>query len=228
MKFPNYSVPHKNRVNPYTTDTNPRILRLMMNDKNAEPEDGTKLSNEDVFDIENHIYFRTGVNQASIDKVINIIEQKNRDFKNVLKDNPLVKDVQPSPLYLHITSNGGSVMSAFKLIDAMGRSVMPVYTIVDGHAASAGTMISVMGKKRFMTRHGYMLIHELSTMMGGKYKELKDDWKNAKQFMKDIEKLYTTKTKITSDEFKKIQKHDLWWGFDVCLEKGLVDGEWLG
>jgi len=182
---------------------------------------------KDVYSDGNHIYFKTGVNKTSGEKLISLIEDKNKEFKK-LKDHRLLIDFKPRPLYLHITSYGGSVLHAFKIIDAMNNSELPVYTIVDGYAASAGTMISVCGKKRFMGGHAYMLIHELSYGFGGKYKELKDNMKNAKRWMDDIQQLFTDYSNIDAKAFKKYRKHDLWWRYDKCKELGLVDEMWTG
>jgi ATP-dependent protease ClpP protease subunit len=41
-------------------------------------------------------------------------------------------------------------------------------------AASAATIISVAGTKRFITPSSYMLIHQLSTFMSGNFEQLKE------------------------------------------------------
>ena len=105
-------------------------------------------------------------------------------------------------------------------------SVLPIYTVVDGYAASSGTLISICGKKRYIANHSYMLIHELSYGMHGKFKHLKDGMDNAKRFMSDIEKLYESKTKITKQRLKKYMQHDHWWNTDKCLKNCLVDEIW--
>jgi len=180
---------------------------------------------KDVYADKNNIYFRTGVCKKSAEALIGLINDKNNEFDKLL-DNDLIAKCDPSPIYLHITSFGGNVLHAFRIISCIENSKIPIYTIVDGYAASAGTMISVCGKKRYMSEHSYMLIHELSGGCWGKYKELKDDMKNSKKFMDDIEKLYTKRTNIQSKDFKRYRKHDLWWGFDRCKDLGLVDELW--
>lgn len=99
----------------------------------------------------------------------------------------------------------------------------PVYTYIDGCAVSAGTIMSVCGKKRFMGENAYMLVHQLSSMHWGKYQELQDDMKNSDNLMKRIKKLYEEKTKIPKTKMDEILKHDLWWDAKTCLKYGLVD-----
>jgi ATP-dependent protease ClpP protease subunit len=184
-------------------------------------------NDKNVYANRNHIYFHSNVNKVSINKLIELLNDKNLEYKKIEK-NKLIKKCDPGVLYLHITSFGGSVLDCMKGINAIKHSELPVHTIVDGYAASAGTLMSVFGKKRYMTEYGYMLIHELSSGFYGKYGALKDGMKNAKTWMKDIEKIYLGKTKIPKKILRKALKHDLWWNYEKCKEYSLVDDIWTG
>ena len=130
----------------------------------------------------------------------------------------------PPPIHLHINSYGGSVFGAFGSIDYIMRSKTPIYTYVDGCAApSAGTIMSVCGSKRFIGENAYMLVHQLSSGLWGKYQELQDDMKNSDNLMKRIKEIYEAKTKIPKTEMDDLLKHDLWWDAKTCLRYGLVD-----
>jgi len=178
--------------------------------------------NHDVSCKDNKIYFKAYVTDDTISTLIKIIEAKNRKFKK-FSSNKLVERAEPKPLYLHITSHGGSLLACFRAIDAIKRSHIPIYTVVDGYAASAGTLMSVVGKKRYMTPSSYMLIHQLQSGSIGKYWEMKDDNENIDQWMKDIYNIYVTHSKIQERELKEYLSHDLWWKSDKCLEMGLID-----
>ena len=56
----------------------------------------------------------------------------------------------PPPIHLRINSYGGSVFAAFSSIDYIMKSKTSVYTYIDGCAASAGTIMSVVGSQRFI------------------------------------------------------------------------------
>lgn len=178
-----------------------------------------------VYSQHNHIYFRTGVNKTSIEKLLKEIRKLNHEYEELTKDK-LIGSCSPAVIYLHISSYGGDVLEAYKAIDAIERSTMPVHTIVNGYAASAGSMMAICGKKRYMTPHSYILIHELSSGSYGKFKELKDSFTNFKTWMTDIAKLYAKRTKISVKKFDEYSKHDLWWGYKKCKKLGLVDAEW--
>jgi len=129
----------------------------------------------------------------------------------------------PPPLHLRINSYGGSVFAAFGSIDYIMKSKTPVYTYIDGCAASAGTIMSVCGAKRFMGENAYMLVHQLSSGSWGKFTELQDDMKNNENLMKRIKEIYNAKTKIPKTKMDDLLKHDLWWDAKTCLKYGLVD-----
>ncbi|AYV77042.1 MAG: Clp protease [Barrevirus sp.] len=195
-------------------------------DSDSDNEDG---DNEDDFyfdtDVsckDNRIFFKTNVTQNSVEKLIKIIESKVRKFKKV-SSHKMIKSAEPTPIYLHITSYGGDLFACFRAVDAIIRSEIPIYTVVDGYAASAATLMSIAGKKRYMTPSSYMLIHQLSSGASGKFWEIKDDFENCETWMNDIYNLYTEHTNLTREQLEEYLSHDLWWKVDQCIESGLVD-----
>lgn len=131
--------------------------------------------------------------------------------------------VDAPPIRLHINSLGGYLYDAMAGVDAIDSCPVPVYTVIEGVAASAATLMSVHGAKRYITKNSYMLIHQLSSVLWGKYEELKDDMKNSEVFMERIRKIYKDYTEVPDDKLNEILKHDLWWDAEQCLEYKLVD-----
>lgn len=167
----------------------------------------------------NHVYFYSEVHRESILKLIKIINKLNVDLQAV----SLTFSIPPPPIFLHINSYGGIVNDCLDAIDYIQGSKVPVYTIVEGVAASAGTVMSMVGKRRFIRKHSRMLIHQLSSGMWGTYHEIADEKENCDQMMEVLESLYAKYTKIPKKELKEILKHDLYWDSSKCLEMGLVD-----
>ena len=48
------------------------------------------------------------------------------------------------------------------------RSPIPIYTYVEGVVASAATIISIAGKKRFMTPNSMLMIHQQNIWLGNR------------------------------------------------------------
>lgn len=185
-----------------------------------------KESEVTVYSNDNHIYYYSSVTKKSALELNTEIRKVTRNLLRISSD----FNTNPPPIYLHINSYGGSVFAALSVIDTIQYNPVPVYTIIEGAAASAATMISVHGKKRYITKSGHMLIHQLSSGFWGKMYEIEDESKNLKNLMKVIKKIYKKKSTIPDDKLDDILKHDLWWKSKKCLKYGLVDkvikGSW--
>jgi len=133
-------------------------------------------------------------------------------------------EIPPPPIKLHINSPGGSLLDGFAAVDYIRGCKVPVSTIVDGSAASAATLMSVVATgKRYINKHGYMLIHQLSGGVWGKYEDMVDDFKNSTLFMETIYGIYREHTKIPEKTIKEMLKRDLWFDAKTCLKYGMVD-----
>lgn len=170
----------------------------------------------------NHIYFYTEVDRESVRELIEVIRE-TEIYCIQLKRRLNLKKV---PIYLHINSFGGCIFSAFNAIDYIKACTVPIYTIIEGSTASAGTLISVFGKKRYIRPSAYMLIHQLSSGCWGKMSEIEDEYKNLKGFMTRIKNIYKDNTTIPKDVLKKLLKHDLWLNAEESIEYGLADALW--
>ena len=172
----------------------------------------------------NHIFFKTDVTPESINKLCSILRHKISEFNNI-KNNNLIDTIQPKPLYLHISSYGGYLHEAFLVYDYIKNSPIPIYTIVEGYAASAATVMSIAGVKRYITPSSLMLIHQLSTGMAGKFNALEEEMNNSKQDMNKLYDIYVRecKGKMTKKQIIDELKHDKWWNADKCIKKGLCD-----
>lgn len=131
-------------------------------------------------------------------------------------------DIKPV-IRLHINSFGGSLFAGLATVDVIRNLKSDVHSIVEGAAASAATIISVVCTKRSMGRYSKMLIHQLSSGAYGKYNELEDDMENNSHLMSTIKEIYKVYTNVPMKKLNEILKHDLWFDSKTCLELGLVD-----
>jgi len=171
--------------------------------------------------INNKIYFYSEIERDRILELNKEICLQNDQIVHEAITNK--KDYKQDKIFLHINSYGGSVFSGFAAVDEILKSDVPVHTVIDGCAASAATLLSVVGKKRFMNKHSQILIHQLSSGMWGTYANFQDEMENLNLMMEMIKEIYLEHTKIPKDELEKILKHDLWLSPKKCLEWGIVD-----
>jgi ATP-dependent protease ClpP protease subunit len=83
--------------------------------------------------------------------------------------------------------------------------------------------MSIAGKKRFIHKNSFMLIHQLSTFVHGKYEEFKDEIRNQELLMDTIKRSYKQNSKMSDEQINDLLKHDLWLDSKTALEYGLVD-----
>jgi ATP-dependent Clp protease protease subunit len=200
---------------------------------NSQSEDNIT-SNEKL----NEIHFNASINSKSISTLISKLhhleetiikrtrklKRKFSDFEDEAEEDFLVKViVEPQPIKLFITSGGGLVYQVFSAIDTIQALKVPVHTYCQGLVASAGTLLSLAGKKRFITENSYMLIHEIRAGTWGKFTHMCESIENSKQLMDHIKSYYVKRTKLTLEELDDQLKKDVTWNAETCLEKGLVD-----
>ena len=127
------------------------------------------------------------------------------------------------PICAHIQSLGGDLMPVFHVLDVIDGLSAPVWTYIDGYAASAATLISVYGEKRFMSRRSRILIHELRTSLEGPYTRVLTDAAHAQQLMEMMYEVYSTHSNMGEEKLRALLKRDVWLNADDALTVGLVD-----
>ena len=183
-------------------------------DPQAGSDDNNIVSVQD-----NKIYFYSEVSRPKILALNKSIVRVGNSIKNRSQ----VLGASDVPIELHICSYGGSVFSGFAAVDYILNSQAPVHSYIDGCAASAATIMSVVADERYMHRHSFMLIHQLSSGMWGNYEALRDSMENCDTLMETIRAIYDKHANIPKKELNDILKRDLWFDAEKCLKYGLVD-----
>jgi ATP-dependent Clp protease, protease subunit len=169
---------------------------------------------------DNKIYFYEEVTRESILNLNQQIDEATKSMKILQIRHNLS---EPPPIELHICSEGGDAMSCMASVDKISGNSVPIHTYIEGFAASAATLMSVVGQKRFITKNSSMLVHQLSSEMWGTYANFKDEIKNLELLMDTIRQVYLQHTKFKKDDLEEILSHDLFFGAEECLKRGLVD-----
>ncbi len=184
-----------------------------------ETEENEQQHDKNIYIINNHLYFSADITPKSaftLCKYLRSLEIKLR-MENI---NP--SNIKPE-IFLHITTNGGCIYSAFSIIDCFKSLSIPVNTVIDSNVSSAGTIISIHGNKRYICPNSYVLIHELRSGCWGKLAYIDDTYKNCLKIQDHINKIYLDKTKITKKFLKEILVKDLELNADECINMGIAD-----
>lgn len=178
-----------------------------------------KISNTNIHSTHNCIYFNDDITNESM----TALNRELRSLDDKMAVFSITYRMEPPPIYLYITSNGGDIHAVMSAVDCISQLRSPVYTVVDGFVASAGTILSVAGHKRYILPNAYMLIHELRSGMWGKMNEITEAYDNLKKVMEHLIQFYVERTPFKAKQLEKLLKKDTIWNAQECLEKGLVD-----
>ena len=130
-------------------------------------------------------------------------------------------------LLLMICSEGGSVESAFALIDVMRSSPIPIKTVGLGQIASAGLMIFLAGTpgRRILTPNTSILSHQFSWGSDGKAHELFATMKEFELTHKRMLDHYKICTGLEEAEIKTalLPPHDVYLSAEEALALNICD-----
>lgn len=190
---------------------------------------GMGIGASNIYSYENHINFYSIVDKWSaitFQREIRMTVHRLNDARKFAEDKGL--SVTIPPIIIHINSPGGSLFDCMAIIDYMTQikkqyPSVKFHSIIEGCAASAATLISVVCDRRFISEYAHMLIHQLSAEVWGKYHDIKEAVQNMDKLMVTITTIYTKHTKISQEKLDSILKHDIYWDAKTCLENGLVD-----
>lgn len=173
----------------------------------------------------NHIYFYN-----NIDKDTALAFNKTlQDTVNKLKGPAFINyGIEKPEIHLHLNSSGGGVFAGISMMETVLRlkKFATFTTHVEGMVASAATFISIVGDRRVIHPHSYMLIHQLSGFTFGNYAQMKDSSENIDELMRLIKEMYREYTSVPMKKIDEILSHDLYFHADKCVELDLVDEIW--
>jgi ATP-dependent protease ClpP protease subunit len=192
-------------------------------------------SNINIRRVDNTIYFSDRISYESAHELNILLAAMERDIlediekvESVAKKEKtkytLVK-VEPRPIVLVLTTHGGLVHAAFSVVDTIMNLRVPVYTVVSGYVASAGTLISLAGTKRIIRPNAFMMIHEIRSGFWGRYSDHVVEHTNITKLMDHIIAYYIKQfvKPITREALLEMLKRDTDLSATECLELGLVD-----
>lgn len=178
----------------------------------GKPDDG-------IYVFGNSIHFNAYITQMTTFK----LSRKLRELADELRNTESLYKIAPGPIWLHITTYGGEISAAWSVVDCIRSLGRPVYSVVDGTVASAGTLISLAADKRFIRSNAYIMIHQLSSHTWGKMASIECEVENLKKFMNQIRAFYLERTKLSPKKLDKLLLTDIYWSADEAIKQGLAD-----
>jgi ATP-dependent protease ClpP protease subunit len=168
--------------------------------------------------IGNEMFYYGEINNEN---TLEFVEKFKRVEQQLLKISAEILNYDPE-VRVNICSEGGDLFCGFSLMNLLEKSRVRVVTIAQGACCSAATFMLLGGKERRIAKNAYLLIHQLSSGMWGKYEEMKDEMKTCEKFMKMIRNVYKTKTTIPDKKLDRLMKRDIYLEPAKALKHSIV------
>lgn len=128
-------------------------------------------------------------------------------------------------ILFYLTTQGGDIFAGLNMYQALRRSHVPVHIIAESCVCSAGTIIMLGAAKKFMYSTSVILVHSLSSWMGGlqKPKEIREELHNSETLLNIMSEIYKRHTKLNKASLNKLYDTDLYMRHDQCIQLGFVD-----
>lgn len=187
--------------------------------------------------VDNHVYFYSDIDPASslaLIKALNEADYASRQeevrFPVYHKVAPyiVVRDDNLTPIWLHIYSGGGDVYSTFAIVDTIKTLKTPVYSIVEGIAASGATVVAMACEWRYITSNSFLLIHQLSGMIAGTYDQMSDGKALTDRVMERLTAFYVAHSKLKRKRIQNMLLHDYAMDSEQAVKDGFADEIYKG
>lgn len=117
--------------------------------------------------------------------------------------------VKPSKIVISINSEGGSVLYGMGTYSIIQNSPIETETVIEGLAASMGSVLWAAGTRSFMRDYSILMIHNPFLAAKPECKESSDDDSNNQMieaFRKQIETIYIKRFGLTKDKVREIME----------------------
>jgi ATP-dependent Clp protease protease subunit len=131
-----------------------------------------------------------------------------------------------SDINLIVDSYGGDVYSAIAIVNAMDLITCDVKTLILGKAMSSGAFIFIAGKKgkRFMAPHSRLMLHQASTRMDGRVRDIKSNYEELTQLQTELNGMIAHRSNISCEELEELVNNDAFFSPERARELGFCDG----
>lgn len=185
----------------------------------VEDEVAAAAEDHEVFRDGSKIFFNADVDKESVSKLIKLIKKAEKELLHL----QIEYGGTDFRITLYVHSDGGCVFSGLSAMHHIQSSRVPIDTVADGFVASAATFLLLAGKRRYITPHASVLIHQLRSENFGKFDDIVDDTKNCTQLMKTFREIYKEKTKIPLKKLDMLLRRELYLSAAECVKFGVAE-----
>ena len=173
--------------------------------------------------VDNHIYFYADVDSDRCLALIRSVRETDARLRGEYLSRGM-EGLSPTPIWLHIHSYGGDLFTGFSVADQLAMVQTPIYSVVEGICASAGTLISMSCTRRYILPSSFMLIHQLSGLKWGTHEQFKDEMTLQSKAMDRLVDFYAARSKTSAEQIRSMLTRDYWMDAEASVKEGFADG----
>lgn len=132
-------------------------------------------------------------------------------------------DANGEDVTIQINSGGGSVFAGSEIFTDLGKYQGKVFAEISGICASAATFPLLAADKVAMTPTGQVMIHNVSALQAGDYRDMSDMSKILLGSSGNLADLYAKKMGSSVEEAQKLMDAETWFNAKEAKEAGIVD-----
>jgi ATP-dependent Clp protease protease subunit len=137
--------------------------------------------------------------------------------------NEITKAGTVSRIVMHINSPGGDVFEGIAIYNLVKQQGVPVTVIIDGLAASAASLIAMVGDDIKMGSNAMMMIHNAWTISVGDAAEMRKTADLLDKISGVITDTYAKRTEMAAAEVKALMDAETWMTADEAVANGFAD-----
>jgi ATP-dependent protease ClpP protease subunit len=126
-------------------------------------------------------------------------------------------------LDIHINSPGGSVSEASGIYSRLADHRSDKHVYIDGLAASAATIVAMVGHRIFIRAHATMMIHLPGAIALGNADDMRAVAAALDSHTEAMINIYAKRTKLDREEIRALMAAETWFSPQKAVEKGFAD-----
>ena len=145
--------------------------------------------------------------------------------KTIIEMNVEEKDIpeeELKPITIYIQTLGGELDVSFNLADVISASRIPIITVGMGSVMSAGFIIFLAGKRRYIFKHSNLLIHSGSATLSGTAEQVAAAQANYNKQLDEMKQYTLERTDIPEKVFNKNRTKEWYLTIDEVEEYGVA------
>lgn len=135
----------------------------------------------------------------------------------------ILNESEGEEVEVQINSGGGSVYAGSEIYTALKSYPGKVNVKIVGVAASAAGVIAMAGDFTEISPTAQIMIHNVSSIVAGDYRDLQHEAKVIENYNKSIANAYVLKTGIEQKELLDLMDQETWLNAQQAKEMGFVD-----